>query len=87
MFQSLKSQRTSLVPQLKFMDSVAQIKQNVDDTLDICWAAVAPKEHPESGAPGQLGDDVPIILSHYHPLPGCHWRWILENYTCLTLKV
>ena len=35
MFSSLKSQRTSLVPLFRLLDSVAQVKQKVDDTLDM----------------------------------------------------
>ena len=49
MFGSLKSQTTSLVPLFKLLDKVVQVKQMVDDMLDMCEAVVAPEDHPEAG--------------------------------------
>ena len=63
MFGSLKSQRTSLVPLFRLLDSVAQVKQKVDDTLDMSGAVVALEGHPEAGPnPGWGEDDVPAIF-------------------------
>ena len=63
MFGSLKSQRTSLVPLFWLLDKVAQVKQMVDDTLDMSKAVVAPEGHPEVGPnPGWGEDDVPAIF-------------------------
>ena len=52
MFASLKSQRTSLVPSFRLMDQVTQVKQQVDETLDICRAAVIPDGSPQAGHTG-----------------------------------
>ena len=63
MFGSLKSQRTSLVPLFKLLDKVAQVKQTVDDTVDMIKAVVAPERHKEFGPnPGWGEDDVPAIF-------------------------
>ena len=45
MFGSLKSQRTSLVLLFKLLDKVVQVKQTVDDTLDMSGAVVTPEDH------------------------------------------
>ena len=47
MFGSLKSQRTSLVPLLKLLDRLVEVKQQVDDTLDMSKAVVAPVRHED----------------------------------------
>ena len=63
MFGSLKSQRTSLVPLFKLLDKVAEVKQMVDDTLDMSKAVFAPEGHKEFGPnPGWGEDDVPAIF-------------------------
>ena len=63
MFGSLKSQRTSLVPFFKLLEKVVQVKQTLDDMLDICEAVVAPEDHPEVGSnPGWGEKDVPAIF-------------------------
>ena len=63
MFISLKSQRTSLVPLFRLLDKVVQVKQMVDDTLDMSGAVVTPEGHPEAGPnPGWGEDDVPAIF-------------------------
>ena len=49
MFASMKSQRTSLVPLFRLTDSVTQVKQHVDETLDISGAVVIPESNPEAG--------------------------------------
>merc|ERR1712240_393866 len=41
MFGSLKSQRTSLVPLFKLLARLVEVKQQVDDTLDMSKAVVA----------------------------------------------
>ena len=62
MFQSLKSQRTSLVSILKLTDEVTAIKQRVDEALDMSGAVAAFQEHPESRALGLGEEDVPVIF-------------------------
>ena len=63
MFGSLKSQRTSLVLLFKLLEKVVQVKQTVDDTLDMSEAVVAPEGHLEVGPnPGWGEDDVPAIF-------------------------
>ena len=63
MFGSLKSQRTSLVPLFRLLDSFDQVKQKVDDTLDMSGAVVTLEGHPEAGPnPGWGEDDVPAIF-------------------------
>ena len=47
MFSSLKSQRTSLVPLFKLLDKVAEVKQTVDDTVDMSKAVVTLEGHHE----------------------------------------
>ena len=42
MFGSLKAQRTSLVPLFKLLDRLVEVKQKVDDTLDMSKAVIAP---------------------------------------------
>ena len=49
MFASMKSQRTSLVPLFRLTDLVTQVKQCVDETLDISGAVVIPEGHSEAG--------------------------------------
>ena len=49
MFGSMKSQRTSLVPLFRLTDHIVQVKQQVDETLDISGAVVVPEGHPEMG--------------------------------------
>ena len=41
MFGSLKAQRTALVPLFKLLDRIVEVKQKVDDTLDMSKAVVA----------------------------------------------
>ena len=63
MFGSLKAQRTSLVPLFKLLDKVAEVKQMVDDTLDMSKAVVTPEGHSEVGPnPGWGEEDVPAIF-------------------------
>ena len=62
MFASMKSQRTSLVPLFRLTDSVAQVKQHVDETLDISGAVVVPESNPEAGYTGSGEEDVPTIF-------------------------
>ncbi len=62
MFASMKSQRTSLVPLFRLTDSVTQVKQHVDETLDISWAVVIPESNPEAGYTGSGEKDVPTIF-------------------------
>ena len=63
MFGSLKSQRTLLVRLFRLTDHIAQVKQQVDETLDISGAVVIPEGHPEAGVnPGWGEDDVPAIF-------------------------
>ena len=49
MFGSLRAQRTALVPLFKLLDRIAELKQKVDDTLDMSKAVVAPVGHPDMG--------------------------------------
>ncbi len=63
MFGSLKSQRTSLVQLFRLLDSAAQVKQKVDDTLDMSKAVVTLEGHHEVGPnPGWGEEDVPAIF-------------------------
>ena len=47
MFGSLKSQRMSSVPLFKLLDRLVEVKQQVDDTLDMSKAVVAPFRHED----------------------------------------
>ena len=47
MFGSLKAQRTTLVPLFKLLDRLVEVKQKVDDTLDMSKAVIAPVCHPD----------------------------------------
>ena len=58
----MKSQRTSLVPLFRLTDQVPQVKQQVDETLDICGAVVIPEGNPEAGHTGWGDEDVPAIF-------------------------
>ena len=58
----MKSQRTSLVPLFRLRYQFAQVKQHVDETLDICGAAVIPEGNPEAGFSGWGEEDVPAIF-------------------------
>ena len=49
MFTSMKYQRTSFVPLFRLLVQVTQVKQCVDETMDICGAVVIPEVHPEAG--------------------------------------
>ena len=63
MFGSLKAQRTSLVPLFKLLDRLVEVKQQVDDTLDMSKAVVAPVSHPDVGPyPGWGEDNVPAMF-------------------------
>ena len=63
MFGSLRSQRTSLVPLFKLLDKVAEVKQTVDDTLNMSKAVVASVSHPDVAPnPGWGEDDVPALF-------------------------
>ena len=52
MFQSLKTQNTSLVFILKLTDLVTDIKHKVDEALDMNGALVTSQDHPKAGVPG-----------------------------------
>merc|ERR1712089_34563 len=72
MFASMKSQRTSLVLIFRLTDQVTQVKQHVDETLDICGAVVIPEGDPELSHTGWGEEDVPAIfrpLLHSHQVP------------------
>ena len=59
MFGSLRSQRSSLVSLFKLLDKVAEVKQLVNDTLDMSMAVVAPVGHPDvSPNPGWSEENV-----------------------------
>ena len=63
MFGSLKSQRMSLVPLFKLLDRLVEVKQQVDDTLDMSKAVVAPVGHPDVAPNPVWGeDDVPPLF-------------------------
>ena len=63
MFGSLKSQRTSLVLLFKLLDRLVEVKQQVDDTLDMSKAVVAPVGHPDVAPnPGWGEYDVPAMF-------------------------
>ena len=63
MFGSLKSQRTSLVLLFKLLDRLVEVKQQVDDTLDMSKAVIAPVSHPDVAPnPGWGEDDVPAMF-------------------------
>ena len=62
MFQSLNSQRTSLIPILKLMDTVTDIKHKVDEALDMSGAFVTFQDHLELGVPGLGEEDVQVIF-------------------------
>ena len=48
MFGSLKDQRTALVPLFRLLDRLVEVKQKVDDTLDMSKAVIAPVSHPDA---------------------------------------
>ena len=56
----MKSKRTSLAPLFRLSDQVAQVKQCVDETLDISGAV--PEGNPEAGFSGWGEEDVPAIF-------------------------
>ena len=63
MFGSLRAQRSALVPLFKLLDTIVEVKQKVDDTLDMSKAVVAPVGHPDAAPnPGWGEDDVPAIF-------------------------
>ena len=63
MFGSLRAQRTALVPLFKLLDRLVEVKQKVDDTLDMSKAVVAPVGHPDVAPnPGWGEDNVPAIF-------------------------
>ena len=63
MFSSMKSQRTPLVPLFRLTDPIAQVKQQVDKTLDISGAVVVPEGHPEAVVnPGWGEEDVQTVF-------------------------
>ena len=62
MCTSFQSQRTSLVQLFRVTDQVTQVKQQVDETLDICGAAVVPEGNPEAGHTNWGDEDVPAIF-------------------------
>ena len=66
MFGSLKSQRTSLFPLFGLLDRVAQVKQSVDDTLDMSGAVVTPEGHPDVGPDPGWGED--YVQAIFRPL-------------------
>ena len=64
MFGSLKSQRTSLVPLFKLINRLVEVKQQVDDNLDMSKAVIAPVGHPDVGPnPGWGEENVPAMFS------------------------
>ena len=83
----MKSQRTSLVPLFRFVDKVAQVKQRVDETLDISGAVVIPEDNPEAGYTGLGEEDVPTIFKPLWLLPRCHFGRKRMNWISLTWKV
>ena len=63
MFGSLRAQRSALVPLFKLLDKIVEVKQKVDDTLDMSKAVVAPVCQPNVDPnPGWGEDDVPAIF-------------------------
>ena len=63
MFGSLKAQRTTLVLLFKLLDRIVEVKQKVDDTLDMIKAVVAPFSHPDVGPnPGWGEENVPAMF-------------------------
>ena len=63
MFGSLKAQRTALVPLFKLLDRLVEVKQKVDDTLDMSKAVVAPVSHRDvSPNPGWGEENVPAMF-------------------------
>ena len=55
--------RMSLVPLFKLLDRLVEVKQQVDDTLDIVKAVVAPVSHPYMASnPGWGEDNVPAMF-------------------------
>ena len=48
MFGSLRAQRSALVPLFKLLDTIVEVKQKVDDTLDMSKAVIAPVGHPDA---------------------------------------
>ena len=87
MFGSLKSQRTSLVPLFKLTDSVTQIKQCVDETLDICGADVVAEKHPEARFSVWGEEDVPVIFRLLLTSPQVPLTREEDNWICLILTV
>merc|ERR1712240_677876 len=57
MFGSLKSQRTSLVSLFKLLDRLVEVKQQVDDTLNMSKAVVAPVGHSDVAPNPSWGED------------------------------
>ena len=49
MVGSLKAQRNALVLLFKLLDRLVEVKQKVDDTLDMSEAVVAPVSHSDVG--------------------------------------
>ena len=63
MIGSLKGQRTSLVPLFMLLDRLVEVKQQVDDTLDMSKAVVALVGHPDVAPnPGWGEDNVPAMF-------------------------
>ncbi len=63
MFGSLRAQRTALVPLFKLLDRSVEVKQKVDDILDMSKAVVAPVGHPDVGPnPGWGEENVPAMF-------------------------
>ena len=63
MFGSLKSQRTSLVLLFKLLDRLVEVKQQVDDTLDMSKAVIAPLGNADVAPnPGWGEDDVTAMF-------------------------
>ena len=75
MFGSLKSHRTSLVPLFKLLDRLVEVKQQVDDTLDMSKAVVAPVGLPDVGPnPGEGEDNVPAMFRPLLSSPKVVWE-------------
>ena len=80
MFGSLRAQRTALVPLFKLLDKIVEVKQKVDDTLDMSKAVVAPVGHPDVGSnPGWSEENVTAMFRPLLIPPKLHWFRRMRN--------
>ncbi len=92
MFGSLRAQRSALVPLFKLLDKIVEVKQKVDDTLDMSKAVVALVSHPDMAPnPGWGEDDVPaifrpLLISPKVTLEQERRTWICQILTTSLLK-